>query len=49
MPMNKDQQIAEWLKANPEIGYLSSGKYYVMLNAGCMKMIPELGNPAIWK
>ena len=49
MPMNKAQKIAKWLQDNPEIGYLNSGRYYVMLNAGCMKIIPELGDTRIWK
>jgi hypothetical protein len=49
MPMNKAQQIAEWLKQNPEIGYLNSGRYYVTINAGCMMIIPELGDTRIWK
>ncbi len=27
-PANTADQIAEWLRANPEIGVLNSGKYY---------------------
>ncbi len=43
------KEITKWLQDNPEVGMLANGKFYVVLNPGCIKFVPALGNPAIWR
>jgi len=40
---NRKKAVAEWLKANPEIGALNGGKYYRVINGQAIP-VQELTN-----
>lgn len=47
--IDRKAKVAKWLKDNPEVGYLNSGTYYVMNAPGCMRVVPELADPRMWR